>query len=131
MPKRQHRTLDFALYIAISLALLAVVVFCAENKIGIGWSRRLAVILFTALVFGSWIQGRRVYWKKWRFWLLGTALLVVHIAAWTTILFCRPTFQPVSLLMASGVPELIVFLWLADQLLPRTPSHHHQENAHL
>jgi hypothetical protein len=73
--KFRRRSLDYALYISIGFALVALAWFGSPKFLeGPG----LPLVIFTPIVFGSAIRKYRNYWTVWQSWCVFSILLGVH-----------------------------------------------------
>ena len=68
---------DWLSYIAIGIALVAVIVFVAAKKLPLSW-KWIAFAVNTALVFGYTFRVVRQFWTKPRFWAVITVLALLH-----------------------------------------------------
>ena len=75
--KVRSRILDYALYVSVGLAMVALAWFGSQRFLeGPG----LPLLIFTPIVFGSAIYQYRGYYKIWQFWCIFCILLGVHFA---------------------------------------------------
>jgi hypothetical protein len=75
--KLRSRILDYALYVSVGLAMVALAWFGSPRFLeGPG----LPLLVFTPIVFGSAIYQYRRYWTIWQFWCVVSILLGVHFA---------------------------------------------------
>ncbi len=114
--RRPQLLRDLALYVLISLAVVAVVIVCAENRWGAGWGRWLLLILTTVLIFYHWIRSGRRLWRQRSFWYVSSALFIGHMLLWLAAMRHFANFQPNLLLT---LLEFVAIWFVADWLHPR------------
>ena len=80
--KLRSRVLDYAFYVSIGLAMVALAWFGSQRFLeGPG----LPLLIFTPIVFGSAIYQYRGYWKIWQFWCVFSILLCVHFVLFSLL----------------------------------------------
>jgi|ERR1700733_1001946 len=83
----QQRLKDLALYVAICTVIIGIVLAMFAN--GMSWDffvKRIGFGVFTAILFGYFIQGSRNLLRKKSFWLLLAFLFTTHCAIWVTVI---------------------------------------------
>jgi hypothetical protein len=116
--KRRHRLRDLTLYVVISLAVVATVLFAASRNIGAGWGNWIALCFFTVLLFYSFCKHfTKATRKHSRFWLLTFIFLILHLLFWVTFIRRAHNFT-VAWMAWTSVPELVCFSLLADWVCP-------------
>jgi hypothetical protein len=71
--KRQHRTRDFILYIAISLALIGAIFAVALSSVDQNTAKKWAFFsVYTLCAFGFFIERSQSFWRKPLFWMFVT-----------------------------------------------------------
>jgi hypothetical protein len=83
----KQRLKDLALYVAICTVIIGIVIAMFAN--GMSWDffvRRVGLGIFTAILFGYFIQGSRTLLKQKTFWLLFAFLFTAHCAIWVAVI---------------------------------------------
>jgi uncharacterized membrane protein len=111
--RRPHLLRDLAAYVSISIAVVAVVIFCAEEGWGAGWGRWILLALFTCMIAHYWVKACRPIWRQAKFWYTSFSLLSIHIAFWILLMRRFPEFEPTwitALLEIAGLPFIADFI---------------------
>jgi hypothetical protein len=109
--------MDFALYIAISVAFISVAVG-GSLLAGLSFLKWLNLTIFTALIYGYWLADNHAN-RSWSFWVLTGGIFLTHIVGLSWILIRVEWFKPVWLaLIAFG--ELVALIWIRTWLPLRT-----------
>lgn len=82
--RRFRRMIDFGAYIVIAGTLLVVVVFYAPSDDFV--TRWVGLAVNTAILFGYAIRRHWQYSRSLQFWLVLSALLLVHLGVYITTL---------------------------------------------
>lgn len=78
---RSHRLRDFAVYMSISLLVVASLVAAALNGIStLRIMNTYGFLLFTAAVFAQFILLNKILWQRTSFWLLCLSSFMIHVA---------------------------------------------------
>ena len=119
--KHSHRIRDFVLYIAISFAVVAVMLFVGLSHGEHDKFMKVGFFFFyTGVVFGFVIEQSKILWKLRSFWILIGLFLLLHCIALATIL--ARTQPPKSISWVPGTVEIVVLLRLTQWLIRPTPS---------
>jgi hypothetical protein len=79
MKKRRHLLRDIALYVLISVSIVAVLVVAALSKIpGTLILNSFGFFMFTAGTFGFFVEKARPFWRVKIFWAWAVLLLILH-----------------------------------------------------
>jgi hypothetical protein len=107
--KRTHRVRDYILYLAISFAVVGVILFVGLSHVDHEKSIKWLFFLFdTPVVFGFVIEASRASWRRNSFWLVIGSLLLLHCLALAVIL---THFQhPKGSWLVGAVPLEIAFI---------------------
>lgn len=110
------RKVDFILYMLIGTAIVGLAFVLAYLHVGsfsvIRWG---GLGVGTAIVYGGFIYYSRSFFHKWLFWAGAATALLLHLAAFITILLKVIEWKlPWFMVMVLEVP---VLLFLRDKLL--------------
>ena len=88
MVKRGHVIRDYLLYVVIAAAVVIAIATTAiyvpkEHRIPVRW---VALALITPITFGYPLRWFRRYWPNKLFWVSFFGLLIIHLAAYITLL---------------------------------------------
>jgi hypothetical protein len=83
-----RRALDFVIYIALSVAVLFSIAWCAEHNIGSeqGLVRWGGLAGSTVVLFWYFVETYKRLLKRWTFWAVLLGLLTVRLLAFIAIL---------------------------------------------
>jgi hypothetical protein len=83
----RSRVRDYVLYVAISIALVVAGITISHTSINRDALNRWGgLVVYTAILFGYFIDDSRQFIRKWPFWKMIAILLSVHLAAFGYIL---------------------------------------------
>lgn len=106
--KLRSRVLDYAFYVSVGLAMVALAWFGSQKFLeGLG----LPLLIFTPIVFGSAIYQYRRYWTIWQFWCVFSILLGVHFALFSLLVHRIGVSNTLWILIFEYI-ELAVVYWL-------------------
>lgn len=87
--KRSHsesRSRDLVLYVTISLAFMFLAVVLGRSNLSLKVSGQvLSLVLFTGLLYCSFIAFNRQMFRVWTFWLLTIVMISAHLAVFLII----------------------------------------------
>jgi len=85
--RNPSRARDLLLYVAISMAVVVLIMVCAH--IGINGDilfRWIGFAAFSLLVFGYFVSGSRPQHEMWTFWALTAAALCIHLVIFVVLI---------------------------------------------
>jgi hypothetical protein len=117
----KRRIIDFALYIAIGLAVLGFAAVYAVRAVRTGENGELPVKWIgltgeTAVLFGYVGRAMRRYWRRSRFWAGFLGFFVVHSVLYIVVLMRVERF-PLLNFVFIGFAEWLALAYLLDFLL--------------
>jgi TctA family transporter len=119
--KRAHRVRDFILYIAISFAVVAVILFVGlSHGDHEKYKKWVFFTFYTSGVFGFVIEQSRALWKLRSFWLLTGLFLLLHCITLAVILAHMQQLKAIS--FVPGFVEIVVLRRSIGWLLRPTPT---------
>ena len=110
--KGANRARDFALYILISLVVLAAIAGLVSA--GVEWNKLfkgMQFFFFPVVLLGTWIPGHRANWNERDFWLSLTSALLLHLVGFALIAGHYETLKP-GLTSAVAFFECLAFVAL-------------------
>ena len=118
---RSHRIRDFVLYIAISFAVVAAMLFVGlshgDHDKYMKW---VFFTFYTSVVFGFVIEQSRALWKLRSFWLLTGLFLLLHCITLAVILAHTQQLKAIS--FVPGFVEIVFLLRSTQWLIRPTPT---------
>jgi hypothetical protein len=84
------------LYVAISLAVMFLAVVLGLSPISLeAGGKVLSFVLFTGILYGSFIAYNRSLFRSWAFWRLTITLLSAHLAVFIAINMYVDHWRPI------------------------------------
>lgn len=118
-----NRVRDFALYLVIGIALLALIFavayFGVNGDLFIEW---FSLAAFTLLLFGYFIADSRSLWKRSKFWVISSLCLLLHLVGFLALMHFVTFVKPIWFGMI-GVIEMVVLLGLRRLFFPYRHEH--------
>ena len=119
--KRTHRIRDYVLYLAISFAVVGLILLVGlshgdQDK----FMKWLFFSFYTLFVFGYVIEQSRALWKLRSFWLLLGLFLLLHCIVLAAILAHTQHLKAIS--WVPGFVEVVFLLRSTQWLFRPTPS---------
>jgi hypothetical protein len=104
----QNRVRDFALYIAISLAVGAVAILLGRSHLSLGAiSQWFGLAFYSAVLYGIFISANWYARRQRHFWLVTILAFCVHAATFAAIIVNVPQWRPIwSAVMFLELPLL-------------------------
>ncbi len=104
----RSRSRDFALYIAISLAVVLMLVVLGRSSLSFEMANRwFSLAFFTAILYGTFIALNRALYRNRSFWVLTAILLLAHLVLFITVVTQIPHWRSIwSAVMFFEAPVL-------------------------
>jgi hypothetical protein len=118
LKRKPSRARDLLLYVAISVAVVVLIMVCAHIGInGDKLFRWVGFAAFSLLVFGYFVYGSRPLYEKWTFWALTAAALCVHMVIFVVLILSVSDWK--LLWNSVMLVEIPVLEFFRDRIYPK------------